>query len=70
MKFFPSLRIFPQLGAPAGRPAPRKLSAASWMMDEANTKVICTMMEEMMLGAMCSQRIRVSVAPVERRAST
>ena len=70
MKFLPSLRMFPQLGAPAGRPAPRKLRAASWMMDEANKKVICTMMEEMMLGAMWSHRIRVSLAPVDRRAST
>ena len=66
---FPSFKMLPQEGCGAGTPAPRKLRAASVMMAEAKTKVTCTMMGEMMLGAICRQMIRILEAPRQRMAS-
>ncbi len=66
----PSLRMFPQLATYGGTPTPRKLRAASPSTAYANTKVAWTMIGERQLGRMLRRRMRTSLAPSARAAST
>ena len=60
---FPSYNKFPQLGSGAGIPAPKKLSAASIMMESAKMKVAWTISGDKTFVAMFNQIMRDALAP-------
>ena len=66
----PSLMMLPQLGAGGGVPSPRKLRPDSTRMAHANPKVTCTTNGAIVCGAIWLARMRRSLAPMTRAAST
>src|SRR5699024_28539 len=55
--------IFPQLGSGVGTPAPKKLRAASVIIDSAKINVAWTIKGDKALGAICKNIILKAEAP-------